>query len=103
MAESVSEKSLRIRHLAPLATATARSIGDFDLAKHYCELRLASDPDDVIALYGMADCLVQQGNIDEAKPYVAKCYELGSARGDAVGQGVIELLQKRFPQLRLGS
>jgi hypothetical protein len=42
MAESVPERSLRIRHLAPLATATARSIGDLHLVKHYCELGLAT-------------------------------------------------------------
>lgn len=103
MAESVPDKSLRIRQLAPLATATARSIGDLQLAKHYCELRLADDPDDLMALYGMADCLVQHGEIEEARPYVTKCYQLGLVRGDAVGQGVIELLQQRFPEFKPGS
>src|SRR5260370_25813455 len=53
MAESVPDRSLRIRHLAPLATATARSLGDFQLVKHYCELRLANDPNDAMALYGL--------------------------------------------------
>jgi hypothetical protein len=103
MAESVPERSLRIRHLAPLATATARSIGDLLLVKHYCELRLANDPDDVVALYGMADCLVQQGNPDEARPYIAKCYELTAAIGSGVSQDLIELLQRRFPEGKVGS
>jgi hypothetical protein len=103
MAESVPEKNLRIRHLAPLATATARSIGDLHLAKHYCEMRLANDSEDAMALYGMADCLVQEGNSNQAKAYVTKCYELSATRKDNVGQGIIELLQKRFPGIKLGS
>jgi hypothetical protein len=103
MAEEVPERSLRIRYLAPLATTTALAIGDLLLVKHYCELRLANDPDDVQALYGMADCLVKQRNPDEARPYIAKCYELVAARGSGVRQEFIELLQRRFPEGKLGS
>jgi|SRR5580700_2033155 hypothetical protein len=103
MAEPVPERSFRIRHLGALGTVIARSIGDVHLAIRYCELRLNNDPDDTMALYAMADCLVQGGDSEKAKPYIARCYKLSAARKDGLGNGIIELLQKRFPEASLGS
>ena len=103
MAESVPERRMRIRQLAPLATAAARSIGDFRLVKHYCEMRLANDPDDVTALYGMAECLAEQGVLDEARSYITKCYELSAGRKDAFGKKLVEMLKQRFPEPKAGS
>jgi hypothetical protein len=103
MAEQVPDRSIRIRNFAPLATAIARSIGRFDLVEGYCRLRLADDPGDIMALYGMAECIVRQGDIDTAKMYATKCYELGLRRGDAHGKEFVDMLMKRFPEMKFGS
>jgi tetratricopeptide (TPR) repeat protein len=103
MAEPVAEQALRIRYLTPLAVGTALSIGDTGLARRYCEVNLANNPNDPMALYAIADCLAREGDSEGAKSYAARCYELSASRKDAIGNGAIELLQKRFPEISLGS
>jgi tetratricopeptide (TPR) repeat protein len=103
MAQPSAEQARRIRCLTPLAVGIALSIGDTGLARRYCETNLANNPDHPMALYAIADCLAREGDTKGAESYAARCYELSAARKDAVGNGTIELLQKRFPEISLGS
>lgn len=96
--EDPAESSIRIRHLAPLATAAARSLKDFDLVKRYCELRVANDPNDAVALYGIAESLFKSGKTEEAQSYIAKCRRLSATMDNATRQDFLALLQENFPE-----
>src|SRR5437879_1982949 len=56
-----------MRSLIPMASVIARIKGNLDLARRYCEQRVAYDSDNATALYALADSLALQGKIDEAK------------------------------------
>jgi tetratricopeptide (TPR) repeat protein len=99
MSEPVEGRILRVRTHSLLASVISRKVGDLERAKHYCEQAVAHSPDDPIALYALADCLELQGQAKEAAELAAKCYELSAARADVIGKGMIELLEKRFPNV----
>ncbi len=84
----------------PLASNTARSLGDFATVKRYSELLLANDPDDAMALFALGDCLEELGEMETAKKYAMKCYERGLAMEGVLGNSIIELLEKRFPDIK---
>ena len=73
------------------------------MVRRYCEELLAYNPGDPMALYALADCLAQQGETSKAREYAAKCHQLALARGDELGRGLVELLEKRFPEIKPGS
>lgn len=100
MAESVADRSNRIKNFAPHAAVIASSIGDFSLAKKYCEQDLACNPDSLLSLYGMADLSNREGDQEQARRYATQCYRLAAgSKDDPVSQGVVELIEKRFPDL----
>jgi ATP-dependent Clp protease ATP-binding subunit ClpA len=99
MAASVEDRSNRIKNFAPHAAVIASAIGDSQLAKRYYEQDLANNPDSLLSLYGMADLSNRQGDQDQARRYATQCYRLAAAGNDPVSQGVIELIEKRFPDL----
>jgi tetratricopeptide (TPR) repeat protein len=86
--------------LCSLAIATARSSGDFNARRSYCERRLALDPEDPMILFELADCLALQGEMDLAKKQAVKSYELSMAKGGVLGKGVLQLLERRFPEIK---
>jgi hypothetical protein len=53
-----------------------------------------------MALYHMADCLARQGEIDEARRRAADCRKAASLKGDEIGKGIVELIEKQFPELK---
>jgi hypothetical protein len=100
VADPTLNRAQTIRRLVPIASVIARIIGDLDLVKRYCELRLACDPEDTVARYALADCLALQGKTDEAVDTARKAYELNLGSGK-VGDGLAELIEKRFPEIKL--
>ena len=99
MAEPIEDRISRIKNFAPHAYAIAFGMGDFPLAKKYCEQALAYDPNSLLSLYGMADLSNLQGDHEQAQKYAVQCYELAAVRTDPLGKGFVELIQKRFPDL----
>lgn len=100
MAASVEDRSNRIKNFAPHAAVIASAIGDSQLTKKYYEQDLANNPDSLLSLYGMADLSNQQGDQEQARRYATQCYRLAAAgKDDPVSQGIIELIEKRFPDL----
>jgi ATP-dependent Clp protease ATP-binding subunit ClpA len=93
------ERNRSIRKLAPIAAAVARTIGDLESAKRYYELELSCSPDKPLALYGLACCLQEQGNADEANTIARRTYQLSTLQGGEVGKGLAEMLEKRFPNI----
>ncbi len=89
--------------LIPIASVIARTIGDFDLARRYCEQRVACNPNDAMALYKLADCLDLQGEAQRARKVACESYELSLARSGVQGEGLAELIENRFPGIKLGA
>jgi hypothetical protein len=100
MAEPGQDRKLRMRLLGGFAAVTAAQIGDLKTERRYCEERLAYNPEDPMALYHMADCLARQGETDEARRRAADCRKAASLKGDEIGKGIVELIEKQFPELK---
>ncbi|HTA22312.1 MAG TPA: hypothetical protein VK763_02180 [Terriglobales bacterium] len=103
IADPSLDRNRTTRGLAQIASTIARIVGDFDRARRYCELRVACDPEDAMALYVLADCLDHQGEADQAMKIARKSYELSLARRGAQGEGLVELIETRFPRVTLGA
>jgi len=100
MSEPGQDRKLRIRLMGHFAAITALQIGDLSAAQRYCEERLSYSPEDPMALYALADCLARQGQMDEAKHRAVDCRRAALSRSDEIGKGVVELIEKRFPELK---
>jgi ATP-dependent Clp protease ATP-binding subunit ClpA len=98
MAEPGQDRQLRTS-LLHLAAVTAMQIGDLKTAQRYCEERLSYTPQDPMVLYALADCLARQGEIDEAAQRADDCRRAALSRGEQ-GKGIVELVKKRFPELK---
>lgn len=94
------DRNQTVRLLTPIASAVSRTMGDFALMKYYCELLLSCDPYDPRALYTLANCLVLQGKTEAAKEIARKSYQLSLAKGGIHGDGLTELIEQRFPDVK---
>jgi tetratricopeptide (TPR) repeat protein len=103
LSEPSGDWNLVVRSLCPIAIVIAQEVGDVQLVKHYCEILLASDPENALALYQMADSLDMEGRIPDARQYATKAYELSTSRDDVYSKGIVELIVKRFPSITSGS
>jgi len=99
MAEPVEDRINRIKNFAPHAAVIASAIRDFPLAKKYCEQDLAYNPDSLLSLYGWPIYPIGRGTRSRLGRYAIQCYQLAAAGNDPVSQGVVELIEKRFPDL----
>jgi ATP-dependent Clp protease ATP-binding subunit ClpA len=89
-----------IRTLGGIASVIARTTGDIDLARHYCEQRVACDPDDAMALYELADCVALQGKTNDANEIASRSYKLCLGQKTAQDRGLAELIEHRFPEIK---
>jgi len=88
-----------VKVLALHASTLSHSVGDLDSAKRYSEQVLAYEPENALALFKVADILLQQGRADAAKEYAAKSYALAIASDTKEGQGLAELLTRKWPEI----
>jgi tetratricopeptide (TPR) repeat protein len=100
MAEPGQDRELRMRFLGHFAVVMATKIGDLKTARRYCEELLAYSPGEPMSLYALADCLARQGETDEARRRAADCRKAALSRGDELGKGMVELVERRFPELK---
>jgi predicted Zn-dependent protease len=100
MAEAGQDRKLRMRSLGHFAAFMAVEVGDLNAARRYCEELLTDSPDDTMALYALADSLARQGETDEAKRRAAECRRAAFSQGEPAGKLMVELLEKRFPDLK---
>jgi tetratricopeptide (TPR) repeat protein len=91
-----------VRILSRHGAAIADSIGDVRLFKQYSSQALACLPDDAQALYGLADALSREGKTEEAKQYAVRSYKMGIERNTPQHRALIELIQKRWPEVGKG-
>ena len=100
IADPSLERNQTVRRLVPIASAIATTIGDLQSVQRYYELWLTCDPDETLALYGLACCLKKQGKADEASKVAGKCFKLSVAEGGEIGKGLAEMIVKRWPEFR---
>lgn len=97
------DRTLVVRMLGSFGYATAMAIGDLNLARHYEELRLELDSENIQALFGVASCLKRLGKTDEALKYARKCYQLGLSQTGAIAESTLEMVEKQFPEVKFES
>jgi tetratricopeptide (TPR) repeat protein len=88
-----------VKILAMHASTLLHSAGDLESARRYSEQVLLYEPGNALALFTVADILLQQGKRDEAKEYAAKSYALVVASDTKEGRGLAELLTLRWPEI----
>jgi tetratricopeptide (TPR) repeat protein len=103
MGERGQDRALRVRSMGGFAAIIALQIGDLKAARRYCEECLTYASDDAMALYRLTDCLARQGETDEARRRAAECHIAASSRGDERGKRIVELVERRFPELKRGT
>ena len=80
------------------AAIIAESSGDLARAQSYNERTLACAPENPMALYGMAKILSGQGEIELARQYASRCYQVSVRGGTETDRARVELLGKRWPE-----
>ena len=92
-------RGLWVKILSRHASVISGSLGDLGLERRYCEQVLAYQPDDALALFGLADVLFRQSQPDLAKRYAAKSYALVAHSNTDMDRGLAELLTKKWPEV----
>lgn len=82
------------RHAAIIAEST----GDLTRAKSYNEQTLARAPENPMALYEMAKILSEQGEIERARKYASRRYQVSVRGGTEIDRARVELLGKHWPE-----
>jgi len=80
------------------AAIIAESSGDLGRSKSYNERTLACAPENPMALYGMAKILSGQGEIELARQYASRCYQVSVRGGTETDRARVELLGKHWPE-----
>jgi len=97
---AVKENHARwIRILCHHAAVIAQSHADLPRAQRYYERSLASDPEDPMALYGLAKVAYEQGRHDVAQDYAERCYAAVTHSDDPITHGILDLLVHRLPDI----
>jgi len=99
-AEQNNEPSSPVQFLRMHASLIAGSLNDLPLVKRYCEEVLLREPQNALAMYTLADALLRQGEVDLAARQAACAYALVFNSSDAKDRDLLELLMKRWPEMR---
>jgi Tfp pilus assembly protein PilF len=77
-----------------------RSVGDLRLVEHYYQQSLTHSPDDPIALYGLAEVALEQGDTDLAKQYAKRSYDATVQGNDEMAKrGLLDLIAMKWPDV----
>src|SRR5262249_826374 len=89
----------RYRHsviMPPLCDSAA----NLTLVKHYYGQSLTYRPENPVALYGLAEVALKQGDTDLAKQYAKRSYDAALQGDDAIAKhGLLDLIAKRWPDI----
>ncbi|MFZ3340705.1 MAG: Clp protease N-terminal domain-containing protein [Terriglobales bacterium] len=88
-----------IRNLASMGYAITLTLGDLDAAERYCEFSVTFDPESAIAHYELAYCLQKQGKNEEARKIAFRSYQLSKTQGGEIGEGLAEMIERKFPDI----
>jgi tetratricopeptide (TPR) repeat protein len=88
-----------VKTLSMHASLISDAIGDLPLTRQYCEQVLAYEPENALALSNLADVLFRQGETNLAKRCAAKSYALLAHSNTKEDRGLLELLNKKWPEV----
>lgn len=81
------------------AAVISDSLGDLSRVRHYYQHSLAFNPENPHALYGLADVAKEEGELELAKEYAARCYKALIEGDDFLKDARLETLLKRWPEV----
>ena len=101
IAEAVRKGEVRwIRTLCHHAAVMSRFDDNWEPAKRYYQQSLASDPENAIALYGLAAVALDQGDPVTARHYAIRCHaSIVRADDEILKTGLLDLIAKNWPDL----
>jgi tetratricopeptide (TPR) repeat protein len=100
LSQAIREKrEMWIRLLSRHAAVISDLMGDLQRVRHYYQQSLASDPNDVAALYGLAEALHRHGETELAKQYAFKCYHAVQQGQDEAHRALVEMILAVWPDL----
>ncbi len=74
--------------------------GDIMRKKRYYEQSLSFQPENAMALYGLANVALKQGETDVARQYAARCYQaIVQSNDPMLKAGLLDLVVMQFPEL----
>jgi tetratricopeptide (TPR) repeat protein len=89
-----------VRTLCHHAAIIAALNENLDLAKHYYEQSLTSNPENAPALYGLARAYRDQGQPEVARTYAKRCYDaLMRVDTDILKPHLLESLSMGWPEV----
>jgi Tfp pilus assembly protein PilF len=88
-----------IRTLCRHAAVISDAMGNQQQATNYYKKSLASNPNDPVALYGLAQALRRQGETVAAKECASKCYRVVLHTEAPVRQLLMEMILEDWPEL----
>jgi len=93
-------RAMWIRILSHHAAVISDSMGDAFRVRQYYERSLAANPDNPMALYGLAKALQRLGEAELAKEYATRSYRAVQHNDGALERGLIELIAATWPEIR---
>lgn len=100
IARAISENENRwVLTLSHHAAVISNFLGNWSQVKHYYEKSLAFNPENPRALSGLADAAKEQGELELAKQYAARCYKALIGGDDFLKKERLETLLKKWPEV----
>jgi hypothetical protein len=81
------------------AAVISNFLGNLSRVKHYYQQSLAFNPENPRALSGLADVAKQEGELELAKEYAARCYNALIEGDDFLKKERLETLLKKWPDV----
>src|SRR5437879_3066014 len=100
IARAISENENRwVLTLSHHAAVISNFLGNCSQVKHYYEKSLAFNPENPRALSGLADVAKEQGELELAKQYAARCYKALIEGDDFLKKERLATLLKKWPDV----
>ncbi len=100
IAMAVSENQNRwVLTLGHHAAVISNFLGDLSREKNYYQTSLAFNPENPLALLGLANVAKKQGEIELAKEYAARCYKALISSEYFLKDALLQSVQQKWPEV----
>jgi Tfp pilus assembly protein PilF len=101
-AATAVKENMWVLTLCHHAAVISRFQGNMLRVSHYYKQSLAMNPDNPRALEGLADAAKEQGDLELAKQYAARCYKVLTESNDVFKKQRLETLLTKWPEVAEG-
>jgi tetratricopeptide (TPR) repeat protein len=95
--------SWQVKTLAMHASVLSESVGDIKAAKSYLEEILIYEPENALAIFGIANILKKQGRSNEAQHMATQSYLISVKSNSVEARGLQELIIEVWPDIGRGT